>query len=135
VTGFGDPIQKAAETLAKQLPVKELYSDVISPAAREAGHLFADMVRTLRLALVPFQFAGAAQDRVANFIDRAVRRVPEQKRISPAPQILGPTIEGIRYEVEESPIDQMFSELLSRAMDSGRVDEALSPHNQAALLR
>ena len=121
---FDDPIQKAAEALAKQLPVKELYVDALSPAAKEAGHLFTDIVKTLRLALVPFQFAGAAQDRVASFIKRSVKRVPKHNRISPAPQILGPTIEGIRYEVEESAIDQMFSELLSRSMDSGRVDEA-----------
>jgi hypothetical protein len=50
--------------------------------------------------------------------------VPEERRISPAPQIAGPVLEAIRYEPEGSPIDEMFSELLSRSMDKERVGEA-----------
>jgi Abortive infection alpha len=38
--------------------------------------------------------------------------------------VLGPVLEGIRYEAEDTPIDEMFSQLLSRALDSGRVNEA-----------
>jgi abortive infection alpha-like protein len=120
----GDPVTAAAEALAKQLPVKQLYNEALSPAAKEAGQFFGDIAKTIRLALVPFQLTAAYQDRLTRFIDRAVRRVPEEKRIAPAPQILGPTLEGIRYEVAESPIDEMFSELLSRSMDTGRADEA-----------
>jgi Abortive infection alpha len=56
--------------------------------------------------------------------DRSVRQVPEEQRVSPAPQILGPVIEGIRYEPEGTPIDEMFSELLSRSMDRDRAHEA-----------
>jgi hypothetical protein len=119
-----DPFQTAAEALAKQLPVPQLYDDSLSPAAKQAGLILADIVKTLRLALVPFQLTGAAQDRIANFIERAVKRVPVKNRIPPVPQILGPSLEGIRYENADSPIDQMFSELLSRSMDSSRVDEA-----------
>jgi Abortive infection alpha len=33
-------------------------------------------------------------------------------------------LEGIRYEPEGTPIDEMFSQLLSRSMDSDRVGEA-----------
>jgi hypothetical protein len=33
-------------------------------------------------------------------------------------------LEGIRYEPEDTPIDQMFSQLLSRSMDRERVNEA-----------
>src|SRR5262249_25304191 len=49
---------------------------------------------------------------------------PEEQRISPAPQVVGPVLEGIRYEPEGTPIDAMFSQLLSRSMDSKRVNEA-----------
>jgi len=74
--------------------------------------------------LFPFQVAAAIQDRAENFIDRSIRRVPEAQRISPAPQLLGPVLEGIRYEPDGTPIDEMFSQLLSRSMDSQRVNEA-----------
>jgi hypothetical protein len=126
-----DPLQTAAEALAKQLPIPQLYEDALSPAAKQAGLILADIVKTLRLALVPFQLTGAAQDRVANFIERAVKRVAVKNRIAPVPQILGPCLEGIRYEDAESPIDQMFSELLSRSIAKFRA-AAASPNKNPA---
>lgn len=41
--------------------------------------------------------------------------------MAPPPQILGPTIEAIKYEPDGSTVDQMFSELLKRSMDSEKV--------------
>ncbi len=84
----------------------------------------SDIAKTLHLALAPFQVLAAYQDRLRNFIDNSVRRVPEDKRMSPAPQILGPVVEGIRYEPEGTEIDEMFSYLLSCSMDRDRVHEA-----------
>src|ERR1700730_2833934 len=113
-----------AKELARQLPIRQLYKDAVGDPARQAGQLAADILKTLQLALAPVQILGAYQDRFRNFIDRSVRRVPQNKRVSPAPQILGPVIEGVRYEAEGTPIDEMFSQLLSRSMESDRVNEA-----------
>jgi len=112
------------EPILEKLPVERVYMDVASGAAKELGHSLTDVAKTVRLALFPFQVLGALQDRVSGFIDSAIRRVPETRRISPAPQIVGPVLEGIRYEPEGTPIDEMFSELLSRSMDSERLSEA-----------
>jgi hypothetical protein len=122
--GTNDPTTEFAKELARQIPAKELYGDAVSPAAKQTGQILSDIVKVIQLALAPFQLLAAYQDRLRRFIDKAVRRVPEERQISPAPQILGPIIEGIRYEPEGTPIDEMFSELLSRSMDSQRVDEA-----------
>jgi hypothetical protein len=119
-----DPTTAFAEQLAKQLPVKAAYRDAVKPAAKQAGQLAQDLVKTIQLALAPLQFAGAYQDRLRAFIDRSVRAVPEADRVSPAPQILGPIVEGIRYEPEGTPVDEMFSKLLSSSMNSGRLSEA-----------
>src|SRR5260370_11638246 len=116
--------EEFAKEVARQLPVKAIYEDAAAPAAKQAGQLFEDLLKALQLALAPVQLLGALQDRFRSFIDTAVRRVPEADRISPAPQIIGPVLEGIRYEPEGTPIDQMFSELLSRSMDRTRVNEA-----------
>lgn len=109
-----------AKELAKQIPVKE----ALSAPAHQTGQILEDIVKTIQLALVPLQVAGALQDRLRGFIDRSVRSVPEVNRVSPAPQILGPIIEGIRYEPEGTPIDEMFAKLLSSSMNSARVSEA-----------
>lgn len=112
------------EGLAKQLPIKAAYNDGLSSGVQETGKALTDVVKVIRLALFPIQYGAALQDRYASFLDRSVRRVPETDRIEPPPQVLGPTLEGIRYEPEGTPIDEMFSQLLSRSMDSRRASEA-----------
>lgn len=119
-----DPASAFAEELAKQLPVKSIYEDAAQPATRQAGQVLQDIVKTIQLALAPLQFAGAYQDRLRAFIDRSVRAVPEEQRVSPPPQILGPIVEGIRYEPDGTPLDEMFSHLLSASMDSAKQDRA-----------
>jgi hypothetical protein len=110
--------------LAKQLPVKAVYRDAVKPAPKQTGQLGQDLIKTIQLALAPLQFAGAYQDRLRAFIDRSVRSVPEPDRVSPAPQILGPIVEGIRYEPKGTPLGEMFSKLLSSSMNSVRFGEA-----------
>lgn len=114
---------EVATAFAKELADKFPVEEALSPAAAQTGLILSDIVKTLHLALVPFQLLGAYQDRLRRFIDNSVRRVPEEKRIPPAPQILGPIIEGIRYEPEGTPIEAMFSELLSHSIDQDRVQE------------
>lgn len=120
-----DPVTEGVKELVKQLPVKAVYDDALAPAAREAGAALKDIVKALQLAVgAPIQYMAAWQDRYKAFLDRSVRRIPEENRIQPPPQILGPVLEGIRYEPEDTPIDEMFSELISRSMDRERADEA-----------
>src|SRR4051794_15052875 len=103
-----------AKELAKQFPVKEAFS----APARQTGEILQDIVKTIQLALVPFQVAGALQDRLRGFIDRSIRAVPEENRVSPPPRLHGPIIESIRYEPEGTPLDEMFSKLLSTSMNT-----------------
>jgi hypothetical protein len=119
-----DPTTAFAEELAKQLPVKAIYRDAVKPAARQVGQIAQDIIKTIQLALAPLQVAGAYQDRLRAFLDRAVRQVPEDRRISPPPQILGPIVEGIRYEPEDTSIDEMFRHLLSNSMDAEHSKDA-----------
>jgi len=119
-----DPASEFAKELAKQLPVKAIYEEGASPAVKQTGQILEDLTKVVHLALAPIQYLGALQDRYRHFIDTSVRRVPEDRRISPAPQIVGPILEGIRYEPEGTPIDGMFSELLSKSMDRQHVNEA-----------
>lgn len=116
-----DDVVKA---IAKQLPVKAVYNDAVKPAAKQIGQFAEELLKTLRLALFPVTLAAGAFDRFDRFVKRSVAQVPEKKRVAPAPQILGPVLEGVRYEPEGTPIDEMFAALLSTAMDSDRLKDA-----------
>lgn len=104
--------------IARLLPVKDIYEDAAQPAARQAGTIGADLLKALHLVLAPIQLMAAYQDRFRNFVDNSVRKVPEDRRVQPAPQIAGPILEGIRYEPEGTEIDEMFSNLLANSMDA-----------------
>lgn len=113
-----------ATELVKQVPIKEAYQDGLSPALQETGSALRDFVKTLRLALAPLQFTAALQDRYVKFLDRSVRQIPEERRILPAPQIAGPVLEAIKYEPEDTLITEMYNELLSRAFDRDKAEQA-----------
>lgn len=113
-----------ATEVAKQIPVKDAYDDAVKPGAKQIGSVMEDLTKTLHLVLAPFQLTAALQDRFRQYIDTSIRRVPEPNRITPPPQILGPVLEGIRYEPEGTPIDEMFSQLLTSSMDRERVHNA-----------
>jgi Abortive infection alpha len=117
-------IDDIAKAIVERLPIKDIYDDVGKSSAKEIGNVAADLIKTLWLVLAPFQLSAAVQDRFAEFIDKSIRRVPEEQQIAPAPQILGPVLDGVKYEPEDTPIYEMFSQLLSRAMDRKHVSEA-----------
>jgi hypothetical protein len=112
-----------AENLAKILPIEKVYDDAIGPAARQVGFLLEDVLKAIRIATFPLQVAGAGQDRIAAFLKASVARVPPDRQVIPPPQIVGPVLEGMRYE-PDGPISEMFSRLLSTSMDADRAEKA-----------
>ena len=124
MTSETDLAAAVATELVKQVPIKEVYEDGLSPAVRETGSALADFVKTLRLALAPLQLTAALQDRYVKFLDRSVRQIPEERRVLPPPQIVGPVLEAIKYEPEDTLISDMYNELLSKAFDRQRVNDA-----------
>lgn len=109
------------EEIVKSLPTKDIYEDLAKPGTAQAGKFIEDLCKTLRLATAPIQLTAALQDKFQNFIERSVKRVPEERFVPPAPQIIGPVLEGVRYEPEGTPIHEMFSKLLSNSMDKDYV--------------
>jgi hypothetical protein len=77
---------KIIEHLAKQIPVREVYNDLAAPATKEVGKVLSDVIKVVSLALAPIQFLAALKDRYEHFLDRAVRQIPEARRITPAPK-------------------------------------------------
>jgi hypothetical protein len=112
------------EELVKKLPVERVYDDAASPSAKQTGKIAEDIAKCIHLALAPVQIGAAYQDRFRDFLDNSVRKVPEQNRIAPPPQILGPVLEGVKYEPEGSELEEMASNLLAVSMDKENVSKA-----------
>lgn len=111
---------------AKAVPelLKAVYSDAVSGTLQEVGKIGVDAAKTFRLALFPLQFTAALQDRLSQYIDTAIRKVPSEQRIPPQQSLVLETCERLRHCSPEELVAHLYVELLARAMDRNRVGEA-----------
>jgi len=110
---------------AKNLPINDLYRDLVQPAAREVGEALGNAVKVGRFLLAPIDYLAAHHGRWQRYLERVGNKVPDEKeRIEAHPQIVGPTLERLRYVDEQGILAEMFVNLLARAMDRQRVAEA-----------
>ncbi len=117
-----DPVE-----ILKAVPekvVEDAYSDGVKATLQEASKIGVDALKTIRLALFPLQFAGALQDRLSSYINRAIRQVPPERRVAPVESLALPIAEKLRFQEESSRISDMYVNLLARAMDRDRAHEA-----------
>lgn len=113
--------------LLKAVPpelAKEVYTDAAAKTLQEASKIGVDAVKTIRLALFPLQFTAAFQDRLAAYIEKAIRQVPEEQRIPPRESLALPIAERLRFQEEDNLISYLYVNLLSRGMDRVRIGEA-----------
>ena len=97
--------------------VEQGYADALSGAAKEIGGLGTDIVKVMRLLLAPVQFAAAYQDRLRRLIDRIATKVPDTHRVNPPSEVVGPALDRMKYIPEESPLWDMFEELLTKSIN------------------
>lgn len=114
---------KTVISLLPEKVLEKIYDDAISPGAQEVGKMGVDVAKVVRLFLTPVQFLAAFNDRLQPMFDRIGRRVPEERRVDAAPQIVGPSIEAMRYLDDRSELWQMFEEILTQAVDKERVKD------------
>lgn len=107
------------EKLSEELPIKELYTDLVQPSARKLGKTAEDILKFVSL---PFSFLGMTSEELEKkyktFITSALNKVPEEKREKPSPLIAGPLLDHIKFlfnDKTEKPLEEMFSELLKNA--------------------
>lgn len=116
-----------ANDLTKVIPgdlVKEAYSDAVSDTLKEASKVGVDLVKTVRLALFPIQYAAMLQDRLARHLRNSIERVPPERRIAPVESLSLHIADRLRYQEEGTVLTEMYVNLLARAMDKERVSEA-----------
>ncbi|QDV77636.1 Abi-alpha family protein [Botrimarina mediterranea] len=124
LAGIGEIVQSP---LAKQA-----YDDGLSPAMRQVGALSEDCLKTFRLFTAPLQLAAAYHDRFSRFCDRVREKVPEEHQQDAAAEIARPVMEAFESTSDDSPLMDMFEELMANAID-GRVADSLSPEFPAII--
>ena len=103
---------------------QKIYDDGLSTPVKESGKMLTDGVKTLRLLGAPLQLAAGFQDRLEGWIDRVVRKIPEE-RLQPVPARLGgPVIQELQYLDDGDDITEMYLHLLKKAMDKETEDVA-----------
>ncbi|MDP4087608.1 MAG: Abi-alpha family protein [Bacillota bacterium] len=116
-------IDKLANILGANT-VEKAYDDAASQPMKEVGKTATDIVKTLRLFTAPFQLAAAFQDRLEKYLNKVRDNVPKEKQIECHPIIAGPVIDRLKYLDDENKLTALFLNLLERAINVDRVNEA-----------
>jgi len=114
--------KELAKAILPEKVVEKVYDDLVSNSAKELGKVGTDAVKTMRLFLAPLQIAAAFQDRLERMVVRIANRVPEEQRIAPPAEVVGPALEHMKFLEEENPLWQMFEELIFRSFDKDEIE-------------
>jgi hypothetical protein len=102
----------------------KVYDDAASGMMREVGMGLAHVAKSCRLLLAPFQLAATWQSRLDKWYDRIINEVPEDRHTQAAPEIAAPALQRMIFIDDENPLMDLYIQLLARAIDKDRKDEA-----------
>ena len=98
---------------------KEPFSNLTNPATKTIGQRIGDV---FDLIFTPVEMAKIYKDHaISKFKDRLAEKIaaiPEEKRVTPSINIIGPALEASKYYIEDEELRNMFAELIASAMNS-----------------
>ena len=100
------------------------YTDGVSPALKEVSGLGVDILKTLRLALLPIQYSAMLQDKLSMRLKKAIECVPESDRGSPIPHLSLQIADKLKYSLEDDVLSSMYVRLLSLSFDKRQFGKA-----------
>lgn len=104
--------------------IKKIYEDAASQPVQEGSKALTDFIKAARLFTAPIQLLAAYQDRLSKYFDKVRNAVKEENQIEAPASISGPIIERLKYLEDENYLTELYLNLLSRAIDKERVQEA-----------
>ncbi len=110
--------------LADSQLVNKAYDDLLANAAKQFGEGLEDVASGLRLFAAPFMVMAAWHKRLKRYCHDVLSRVPEERRVEPAPEVAGSVFQSLVFMSEDNPLKEMYLRLLSRAIDRDRQGEA-----------
>lgn len=110
--------------LAESPVVNKGYDDLAGGPFKETGKALTDVVKSFRLFLAPLQLLAVSQDRLARYCEAVRNSVPEERQIEASPTVAIPVLLGLRQTEAESPLIDLYLNLLRCAIDKEHVGEA-----------
>lgn len=111
--------------LAKAVPI---YEDAVQPFAKETGKALGTIGKAVNVALAPISLVVWGYDQMQNFLESRVaeklEKVPEDRIITPPPNVAGPAIEALKFTGNDETLQDMFANLIANSLDSKTVLEA-----------
>nr|NJM04522.1 DUF4393 domain-containing protein [Desulfobacula sp.] len=104
--------------------VEKVYDDGISPGMKEASKIPVELVKVAHLVLAPIQLLGALQDRFERIVIKISGKVSPENLTKAPTNIAGPILENLRYSNDDSIITECFINLLAKAIDKTKQDQA-----------
>jgi len=104
--------------------VKKIYDDGASKPVQETSKIAVDLIKAARLFTAPFQLLASYQDRLTNHFERIRKSVPIENQIEAPASLSGPIIDRLKYSGDDNYLTDLYVNLLSRAIDKERVNEA-----------
>lgn len=111
---------EAAKEITKNVPVVEIYRDLLKPGFNEIGEGIGNIIK---LALGPISAAVWGYDTLSEYLDKAIKeyllkkQVSNEKIIVPEPSVAVPTIGAIMYTWHKEELRKMFINLLGASMN------------------
>jgi hypothetical protein len=108
--------------LADSKVVNKLYDDGASSGMKEIGATFGDLAKAGRYVVNRLLSLGV--NRFHEWMDEVEADVLPENRVEANPAIAGPAIQALSYMEPGDPLVKLYLNLLRRAIDRTRVDEA-----------
>jgi len=111
----------AAATEAIKAVGQDVYRDAVQPAAQAGGHALGTLMNAFNMLLAPLERAQlrseAKTERLRQELTDGFKEIPEERRVEPPLEIVGPTLESLKYVTDEE-LQKLFVQLLVSSMDS-----------------
>jgi hypothetical protein len=115
---YAETAIKIVGTLAEK-SIVPIYEDLAKPSLKQIGEGLGGF---LSIAMMPLQMMGYQAEHWKNefqkSLDRKASKIPNKNLQPPSPTVVGPIMQALGYTVHEENIREMFTNLLSAAMNS-----------------
>lgn len=118
-------------TEATEKIAKEVYGDVVQPAAKEVGSFFGTLAGFFsKVVVYPLKKLNILYEQKARAFEREMQEkynnIPENNRCEPRLSVVGPAMEALKYNMLEDHLRELFKNLLVNSMDN-RKNGSISP--------
>lgn len=126
--GGNSNIKDTVETVKGIFEAVPVYDDALKPAAKELGKGLETIAKLINVGLFPIASVVWGYDKIKNRVitslEKKLEKVPDEDIVEPSIHVAGPTIESLRYAIDERSLFDMYTQLLATSMNRQTVQDA-----------